>query len=434
MRLSLDFGYCQKFIDDQSVKGLISKAVQASQSLQDKTGKGNDFLGWLDLPERMEEQVTRIQSLADRIRANSEVLVGIGIGGSYVGAKSGLAFLQHHFYNELPADKRGGPAIYFAGTNMSPQYLKDLMVLIGDRDFSLNVISKSGTTTEPAIAFRFLKEKLEAKYGSAGLKDRIFLTTDPERGALTAMSEQTGYEKLVIDPHVGGRFSVLSPVGLLPFAVAGINIAELLEGARAAMNDVALPYEDNPMLQYAVMRNYLYAAGFKIEMMVNYEPRLQYIAEWWKQLYGESEGKEHKGIFPASASYTTDLHSLGQYVQDGERHLFQTVLHLEDSGADMVIGSNESDLDKLNYLAGKPLDYVNKKAEEGTLEAHYSGGVPNMIIKIKRADTLSLGYLFYFFEYACGVSAYMLDVNPFDQPGVEAYKSNMFRLLGKPNV
>jgi glucose-6-phosphate isomerase len=433
MRLSLDFKYSQKFIDEKTLVRLKNEAIEASKSLQAKTGKGNDFLGWMDLPSRMKAQTERIQSLANSIRSNSEVLIVIGIGGSYLGAKSGIHFLKHHFYNELPAEKRDGPALFFAGTNMSPQYLKDLIDLIGDRSFSLNVISKSGTTTEPAIAFRFLKSELEKRYGK-DLKDRIFLTTDPDKGALTGMAKNEGYEKLVIDPSVGGRFSVLSPVGLLPLAVAGVDINALLSGAEAAMKDVDNTYDENPMLQYAVVRNHLYQSGFKIEMMINYEPRLHFLAEWWKQLYGESEGKEHKGIFPASASYTTDLHSLGQYVQDGERHLFQTLLHVEDSAAGMVIKGTADDLDKLNYLEGKTLDYVNKKAEEATLQAHYDGGVPNIIVKMEKADTYNLGYLFYFFEYACGVSAYMLDVNPFDQPGVETYKSNMFKLLGKPNV
>ncbi|MDG1296522.1 MAG: glucose-6-phosphate isomerase [Saprospiraceae bacterium] len=433
MRLSLDFKYSQKFIDEKTLVRLKNEAIEASKSLQAKTGKGNDFLGWMDLPSRMKAQTERIQSLANSIRLNSEVLIVIGIGGSYLGAKSGIHFLKHHFYNELSAEKRDGPAIFFAGTNMSPQYLKDLIDLIGDRSFSLNVISKSGTTTEPAIAFRFLKSELEKRYGK-DLKDRIFLTTDPDRGALTGMAKNEGYEKLVIDPSVGGRFSVLSPVGLLPLAVAGVDINALLSGAEAAMKDVDNTYDENPMLQYAVVRNHLYQSGFKIEMMINYEPRLHFLAEWWKQLYGESEGKEHKGIFPASASYTTDLHSLGQYVQDGERHLFQTLLHVEESAAGMVIQGTADDLDKLNYLEGKTLDYVNKKAEEATLQAHYDGGVPNIIVKMEKADTYNLGYLFYFFEYACGVSAYMLDVNPFDQPGVETYKSNMFKLLGKPNV
>jgi glucose-6-phosphate isomerase len=399
MRLSLDFKYSQKFIDEKTLVRLKNEAIEASKSLQAKTGKGNDFLGWMDLPSRMKAQTERIQSLANSIRSNSEVLIVIGIGGSYLGAKSGIHFLKHHFYNELPAEKRDGPAIFFAGTNMSPQYLKDLIDLIGDRSFSLNVISKSGTTTEPAIAFRFLKSELEKRYGK-DLKDRIFLTTDPDKGALTGMAKNEGYEKLVIDPSVGGRFSVLSPVGLLPLAVAGVDINALLSGAEAAMKDVDNTYDENPMLQYAVVRNHLYQSGFKIEMMINYEPRLHFLAEWWKQLYGESEGKEHKGIFPASASYTTDLHSLGQYVQDGERHLFQTLLHVEDSAAGMVIKGTADDLDKLNYLEGKTLDYVNKKAEEATLQAHYDGGVPNIIVKMEKADTYNLGYLFYFFEYA----------------------------------
>lgn len=434
MRLSLDLSYSKDFVDQSELSSMVSKAEKASASLMDKSGKGNDFLGWMDLPTRMTEEVQRINSLAEKVRSNSEVLVVIGIGGSYLGAKAGLSFLKNHFYNELPADRRGGPAIYFAGINLSPQYLKDLMDLIGERDFSLNVISKSGTTTEPAIAFRFLKKEMEKRYNAEELKDRIILTTDPERGALTAMAKEDGYEKLIIDPSVGGRFSVLSPVGLLPLAVAGVNIGNMLEGAKEAMEDVKKDYEENICLQYAVTRNLLYQKGYKIEMMINYEPRLNFIAEWWKQLYGESEGKENKGIFPASAAYTTDLHSLGQYVQDGERHLFQTLVEIENSGVGMMIEATDDNLDKLNYLEGKSVDYVNKKAAEGTLEAHKSGGVPNLIIRMKEADEAALGYLFYFFEYACGVSAYMLDVNPFDQPGVETYKLNMFRLLGKPGV
>ena len=432
MRLGINIDNCQSFVRSSELKLMAERTETAAQQLLQKTGAGNDFLGWLDLPERMLQECDRIKTLAQKVRDHSEVLVVVGIGGSYLGAKSALHFLKHHFYNELSAEKRGGPAIYFAGINLSTSYLKDLMDLIGDRDFSLNVISKSGTTTEPAVSFRFLMEMMEQKYTPDQMKDRIFLTTDPERGALTAMSKDSGYEKMVIDPSVGGRYSVLSPVGLFPLAVAGVDIKALLQGALEAKKDCLKPFDQSHCKKYAALRNILYQKGFQIEMLVNYEPRFQYIAEWWKQLYGESEGKDGKGIFPASASYTADLHSLGQYVQDGRRHLFETILMIEKESESLLVKSSASNLDNLNYLEGKSMEYINQKAMEGTLEAHVSGGVPNLIIQMGKADEIHLGALFYFFEFNCGLSAYLLGVNPFDQPGVEEYKKNMFRLLEKP--
>ncbi|RMG81987.1 MAG: glucose-6-phosphate isomerase, partial [Bacteroidetes bacterium] len=375
----------------------------------------------------------RIQKAAERIRAQSEVFVVVGIGGSYLGAKAAIEFLGHPYYNQMPAAKRGGPEIYFAGTNLSATNLDGLMELIGERDFSINVISKSGTTTEPAIAFRFLKKKLEQKYGADAHK-YIYATTDARKGALKKSADREGYETFVVPDDVGGRFSVLTAVGLLPIAVAGHDISALMEGAGTARKDFQAPFDRNPCYQYVALRNILHRKGYLIEMLINYEPRLAFLAEWWKQLFGESEGKDGKGIFPASAQFTADLHSLGQYIQDGRRHLFETLLEIDTPEHDLTIEPDADNLDGLNYLAGKTLDYVNKKAAEGTLEAHVSGGAPNLVLRIPEATPFHLGYLFYFFEKACAVSGYLLGVNPFDQPGVEAYKTNMFRLLGKPGA
>jgi len=361
-------------------------------------------------------------------------LVVIGIDGSYLGAKAAIDFLSHSFYNNLPKAKRKGPEIYFAGTNISSTYHKDLMEVIGDRDFSINMISKSGTTTEPAIAFRFFKEKLEKKYGKKEAKSRIFATTDKKKGALKTLAKKEGYQTFVVPDDVGGRFSVLTAVGLLPIACAGVDIDELMKGAKEAMKDSKKDLKENDCYQYVAARNALHRRGKDIEMLVNYEPRCTNIAEWWKQLYGESEGKDGKGIFPASANFTCDLHSMGQYIQDGKRHLFETILTIHKPEKNLKIKKEELDLDGLNYLAGKSMDYVNKKAKEGTLMAHVDGGVPNLEIVIPAATPYHLGYLFYFFEKACAISGYLLGVNPFDQPGVEAYKKNMFRLLGKPGV
>ncbi len=408
--------------------------MAAAKMLDYRSGPGNDFLGWLDLPVKYDRaELKRIKAAAKKIQRQSEVLIVIGIGGSYLGAKAALEFCGHSFYNNLPKKRRRTPEIYFAGTNISGTYLSHLLDIVGERPFSVNVISKSGTTTEPAIAFRIFKKKLEEKYGAPGAKERIYATTDRARGALKTLADREGYETFVVPDDVGGRFSVLTAVGLLPIAAAGIDVDQLLKGAADARQQFkSAPYSENAALQYAAARNILHRKGKDIEMLVNYEPRLHFVAEWWKQLFGESEGKNGKGIFPASADFTTDLHSLGQYIQDGRRHLFETVLEIEKPEADLVLEAEPGDPDGLNYLTGKSLDYVNKKAAEGTLLAHTDGGVPNLKVIIPEATPYYLGQLFYFFEKACALSGYLLGVNPFDQPGVEAYKKNMFRLLGKP--
>jgi glucose-6-phosphate isomerase len=430
--ISLDPSFAASFINDAEWSAFEPQVEAATQVLMGRSGPGNDFLGWIDLPSEYDRaEFARVQAAARRIRQQSEVLVVIGIGGSYLGAKAALEFCNHHFYNNLPATGRPGPEIYFAGTNLSGTYLRHLSELIGERDFSVNVISKSGTTTEPAVAFRVFKKMLETKYGKTGARERIYATTDKKKGALKVLATQEGYETFVVPDDVGGRFSVLTAVGLLPIAAAGIDIEALMRGAEDGARLYGTPYEINDCLRYVAARNILHRKGKDIELLVNYEPRCHYIAEWWKQLFGESEGKDGKGIFPASVDFTSDLHSMGQYIQDGRRNLFETVLEIETPQADLVIEAETEDLDGLNYLAGKTLDYVNKKAAEGTRMAHVDGGVPNLTLRIPEATPYYLGQLFYFFEKACGVSGYLLGVNPFDQPGVEAYKKNMFRLLGK---
>lgn len=432
-KLSFDYSAAQPYVQQHEITQMASPTEAAAQILESRNGPGHEFLGWLDLPEKYDRaEFERIKAAANRIQQQAEVLVVIGIGGSYLGAKAAIEMLSHSFYNYLPKAQRNTPEIYFAGTNISPVYLSHLLQLIGDRHFAINVISKSGTTTEPAIAFRIFKQKLEEKYGPEGARERIYATTDKEKGALKKLATTEGYESFIVPDDVGGRFSVLTAVGLLPIAVAGISIDELMKGAAEAMADFKKPFGGNACLQYAALRNILYNKGKAVEMLTNYEPRLHYVAEWWKQLYGESEGKDGKGLFPASADFTTDLHSLGQYIQDGRRHLFETLLNIEQPECDITLEAAAEDLDGLNYLAGKTMDFVNKKAAEGTLEAHKDGSVPNLVIHLPEATPYHLGYLFYFFEKACAVSGYMLGVNPFDQPGVEAYKKNMFRLLGKP--
>jgi len=432
-KLTFDYTHTLAFIEKNELKNIQSEIATAAATLEAKTGAGKDFLGWMNLPNDYDKaEFERIQAAAKRIQQQSEVLIVIGIGGSYLGAKSAIEFLTHSFYNNLSKTQRGTPEIHFAGTNISATHLTHLMELIGDRDFSINMISKSGTTTEPAIAFRLLKQKLIKKYGAEEAKNRIYATTDKQRGALKKLANQEGYETFVVPDDVGGRFSVLTAVGLLPIAVSGADIEVMMQGAQAAAQDSQNDFAENACHQYVAIRNLLYRDGKYIEMLINYEPRLQYIAEWWKQLYGESEGKEGKGIFPASANFTADLHSLGQYIQEGHRHLFETLIQIEKPELDLSIQADEQNLDGLNYLAGKTLDFVNKKAAEGTLMAHTDGGVPNLIITLPEATAYHLGYLFYFFEKACAISGYVLGVNPFDQPGVEAYKRNMFRLLGKP--
>jgi glucose-6-phosphate isomerase len=430
--LNFDHSSAKTFIADHEMAAIAPQVEGAAKLLESRKGPGNDFLGWLDLPLKYDRaEFTRIKAAARRIQRQSEVLVVIGIGGSYLGAKAAIEFCQHSFYNNLPKKKRGGPEIYFAGTNISGTYLSHLLELIGERDFSVNVISKSGTTTEPAIAFRVFKQKLEEKYGKAGAQTRIYATTDRTRGALKTLATQEGYETFVVPDDVGGRFSVLTAVGLLPIAAAGIDVDALLRGAADAQKAYKKPLPENPCYQYAAVRNLLLRKGKDIELLVNYEPRCHYIAEWWKQLFGESEGKDGKGIFPASVDFTCDLHSMGQYIQDGRRALFETVLEIGQPERDLTLFKTDDDLDGLNYLSGKTLDYVNKKAAEGTRMAHVDGGVPNLLLQLPEANAYYLGQLFYFFEKACAVSGYLLGVNPFDQPGVEAYKKNMFALLGK---
>ena len=406
----------------------------ANEVLVNKEGAGNDFLGWTTLPcDYDKEEFARIKKAAEKIKNNSEVLVVIGIGGSYLGAKAAIEFLSHSFYNNLPKEKRNTPEIYFAGTNMSGVYLKHLIEAIGDRDFSVNIISKSGTTTEPAIAFRVFKKLLEEKYGKEGAKERIFATTDKAKGALKTLATSEGYETFVVPDNVGGRFSVLTAVGLLPIAAAGIDIDELMRGAADAVKDFSSKkLEENQALQYAAVRNILLRKGKSVELMVNYEPRLHYFAEWWKQLFGESEGKDGKGLYPSSADFSTDLHSLGQYIQEGQRVFIETVVSIDKPSVEFEIEKDAENLDGLNFVAGKTLDYVNKKARDGVILAHVDGGVPNLAVNIPESTPYHLGYAFYFFEKACGVSGYILGVNPFNQPGVEAYKKNMFALLGKP--
>ena len=433
-KVTFDYSKAQVFIRDHEMeymKGLVSSAKDV---LVSRTGAGNDFLGWIDLPvDYDKEEFARIKAAAKKIQEDSEVLLVIGIGGSYLGARAAVEFLRHGFYNQVSKEIRRTPEIYFVGNSISSSYIKGLIDVIGDRDFSVNMISKSGTTTEPAIAFRVFKEMLEKKYGKEGAAKRIYATTDKARGALKKVADEEGYEEFVVPDDVGGRFSVLTAVGLLPIAVSGADIDRLMEGAADGREKaLKLPFEENDALKYAAVRNILLRKGKAVEILANYEPSLHYISEWWKQLYGESEGKDQKGIFPASVDLTTDLHSMGQFIQDGSRILFETVLNVETSRDEIVIGTEPVDLDGLNYLAGKTVDFVNKSAMNGTILAHTDGNVPNLRVDIPAQDEFSLGQLFYFFEFACGVSGYLLGVNPFNQPGVESYKKNMFALLGKP--
>ena len=424
----------EEFLTKEELEKAEKDVLAASKVLLDKSGEGNDFLGWVDLPVDYDrEEFKRIKEAAAKIRSDSKVLVVIGIGGSYLGAKAAIEALMPNFYNEASAASGEGCEIYFAGSSISARYLENLVKLIGDRDFSVNVISKSGTTTEPAIAFRIFKEMLENKYGIEGAAKRIYATTDKQKGALKKLADANGYETFVVPDDIGGRYSVLTAVGLLPIAAAGLNIDAMMEGAEdERMQLMAAPFGENDALKYAAYRNALYRKGKEVEILANYEPALHYVSDWWKQLYGESEGKGGKGIFPASVDLTTDLHSMGQYIQDGNRILMETVICVDDARCDLKVGYDENDLDGLNYLAGKTIDYVNKQAMTGTIMAHVDGSVPNMMIHLPALDEYSLGQLFYFFEYACGISGYTLGVNPFNQPGVESYKKNMFALLGKP--
>ena len=433
-KVTFDYSKAAPFIKDHEVESMKKLALDAKELLVSKTGAGNDFLGWIDLPvDYDKEEFARIKKAAQKIQNDSEVLLVIGIGGSYLGARAAIEFLRHSFYNTVSKEIRKTPEIYFVGNSISSTYIKHLMDVIGDRDFSINMISKSGTTTEPAIAFRVFKEMMEKKYGKAVAAKRIYATTDKARGSLKNLATEEGYESFVVPDDVGGRFSVLTAVGLLPIAVSGADIDKLMEGAQAGRK-AALEnaFEDNDAVKYAALRNILLRKGKQIEILANYEPSVHYVSEWWKQLYGESEGKDQKGIFPASVDLTTDLHSMGQFIQDGSRNLFETVINIETSREEIILQEEPVDLDGLNYLAGKSVDFVNKSAMNGTILAHTDGQVPNFVINVPEVNEYYLGQLFYFFEFACGVSGYLLGVNPFNQPGVESYKKNMFALLGKP--
>ncbi|CAM3285876.1 glucose-6-phosphate isomerase [Brevibacillus invocatus] len=432
--IHFDYSHARSFIPADEMKQLAQPVFRAHEMLHKKTGPGNDFLGWVDWPMTYDvAEFDRIKQAAARIQAHSDVLLVIGIGGSYLGTKAALDFLNHSFYNLLPASKRNTPEIHFVGNNISPVYLAHLTDVLEGKRVSINVISKSGTTVEPAIAFRLFRDWLEQKIGREAARERIYVTTDKSRGALRKLADEEGYETFVIPDDIGGRYSVLTPVGLLPIAVSGIDIDALMQGALDARMEYLVPdIQENVCYQYAATRNLLYNNGKQVELMVSYEPRFRSFAEWWKQLFGESEGKEGKGIFPALAEFSADLHSMGQYIQDGQRLLFETVITVKSPALDVNIQPDVADSDGLNFLAGKSMDYVNKKAYEGTMLAHVDGGVPNLIVEIPEATAYHLGSLFYFFEKACGISGYLLGVNPFDQPGVEAYKANMLALLGKP--
>ena len=424
--LTVDFSNAPVQVEEYA-QGL----AQANTWLQEATGKGNDFVGWVNLPRDYDkEEYARIKAAAKKIQSDSKALVVVGIGGSYLGARSAIELICSNNYN---LKKKDTPNIYFAGNGLSGDALQEVIDLIGDDDFSVNVISKSGTTTEPAVAFRFFKELLEKKYGKAGAAGRIYATTDKARGALKSLADAEGYETFVVPDDVGGRYSVLTAVGLLPIAVAGVDLDEVMRGAADMMETCRkADLGENPAWQYAAARSSLYAQGKKIEILAGYEPRFRFFAEWWKQLYGESEGKENKGLFPASVEFTADLHSMGQYIQQGERHMFETVVRFGPSACKLCVPRDEADGDGLNFLAGKDMDFIATQAMDGTLLAHVEGGVPNLIVRAGEINAYTYGELVYFFEYACGLSGYLLGVNPFDQPGVEAYKKNMFALLGKP--
>ncbi len=432
--LKFDYSKALPFVSQYEIDYLTKYVADAHEMLHNKTGAGNDYLGWVNLPADYDkEEFARIKKAAEKIRSDSDVLVVIGIGGSYLGARAAVEMLQHSFYNALDKDKRKGPAVFFAGNNISSTYMADLLETVEGKDISVNVISKSGTTTEPAIAFRIFKKLLEDKYGKAEAAKRIYATTDKARGALKTLADSEGYETFVVPDDVGGRYSVLTAVGLLPIAAAGIDIDKMMQGAKDAMDEYANPnLAENACYQYAAVRNALARKGKSVEMMVNYEPALHYFGEWWKQLYGESEGKDNKGIFPAAADFSSDLHSMGQYIQDGQRILFETALLVDEPRKNITIEATDDNIDGLNFLAGKTIDFVNSKAAQGTALAHTDGLVPNLAVTVPALDAYNFGKMVYFFEKACGISGYLLGVNPFDQPGVEAYKKNMFALLGKP--
>jgi len=430
MSISIDLRNVSKFVSDADLCAMESELLAASAKLKTGSGEGSDFLGWLDLPENYDkEEFTRIKAAAEKIKKDSEVLVVIGIGGSYLGARAVIEFLKSPNYNLL---KKDTPDIFFVGNNLSADHLNEIISIIGDRDFSVNVISKSGTTTEPAIAFRIFKALVEKKYGKDGAKERIYATTDKARGALKKLADAEGYESFVIADDIGGRYSVLTAVGLLPIAVSGIDIDALMQGAAKAKAELSVDSMDNIAWKYVAARNALYRSGKTIEVLACYEPAFRFMSEWWKQLYGESEGKDLKGIFPASVDFTADLHSMGQFIQEGNRILFETVVNIEKGRTTFTVDADSDNIDGLNFLAGMELPYINNRAMSGTILAHVDGGVPNIVINMDAINEENLGYLIYFFEISCGLSGYVLGVNPFNQPGVEAYKKNMFALLGKP--
>ncbi len=433
-KVTFDYSKTAQFISADEVNSMKKLALDAKETLVSKNGAGNDFLGWIDLPVNYDKkEFDRIKKAAKKIQGDSEVLLVIGIGGSYLGARAAIEFLRHNFYNMVDKSIRKTPEIYFVGNSISSTYVQHLIDVIGDRDFSVNIISKSGTTTEPAIAFRVFKKMLEEKYGKADAAKRIYATTDKARGALKNLATEEGYESFIVPDDIGGRFSVLTAVGLLPIAVSGADLDKLMEGAASGRKRaLEAEFEDNDAVQYAALRNILLRKGKNVEIVANYEPSLHYVSEWWKQLYGESEGKDQKGIFPAAVDLTTDLHSMGQFIQDGARIMFETVINVETPQCEITLEEEPVDLDGLNYLAGKTMDFVNKSAMNGTILAHTDGNVPNFMVKVPEQNEFYLGELFYFFEFACGVSGYLLGVNPFNQPGVESYKKNMFALLGKP--
>ena len=433
-QVKFDYSKAMGYVHEHEVESMKAITESARQLLLSREGAGNDYLGWIDLPVNYDkEEFERIKTAAQKIRSDSEVLVVIGIGGSYLGARAAIEFLGHNFFNSVSKEIRKAPEIYFVGNSISSNYLAGLVDVIGDRDFSVNIISKSGTTTEPAIVFRVFKKLLEEKYGKDGAAKRIYATTDKAKGALKKLADAEGYEEFVVPDDVGGRFSVLTAVGLLAIAVSGVDIDELMAGAASARKRcIENDFDENDSMQYAALRNIMLRRGKSVEILCDYEPSLHYTLEWWKQLMGESEGKDNKGLFPASVDLTTDLHSMGQFIQDGSRIMFETVLNVEKPARDVVIEKEDEDLDGLNYLAGKTVDFVNKCAMNGTILAHTDGNTPNLKVNIPEQTAFYLGELFYFFEFACGLSGYMLGVNPFNQPSVESYKKNMFALLGKP--
>ena len=430
MSLKLNTKYLESFINSDELTGIKSQVEAAAKALHEKSGLGNDFLGWVELPTNYDkEEFERIKAAAKKIQSNSDVLIVIGIGGSYLGARAAIELLKSPLYNNL---KKDTPDIYYVGNNINPTYLNEIISICEGKDFSVNVISKSGTTTEPALAFRIFKKLVEDKYGKEGAKDRIFATTDKARGTLKNLSDTEGYETFVIPDDVGGRFSVLTAEGLLPIAVAGCDIDAIMAGAAKAQNDYMADFDNNDCYKYAAIRNILYRKGKSVEMLVSYDPAFVTMAEWYKQLFGESEGKDNKGIFPSAAVFSTDLHSMGQFIQEGSRVMFETVVDIKNPKQDLFLEDDAENLDGLNFLTNQNMSVVNRKAFEGTVLAHTEGGVPNIIIELDNTAEEAFGYLVYFFEKACAISGYVLGVNPFNQPGVESYKANMFALLGKP--